>query len=300
VIASPPVQPSSSTTSGTGLGEHDVRRRDGQPGAQRREGRQRAAGGEHHVRRADPRAAAVTTSTPAAPRSTTCRTRVCSKTRAPRSSTRAAGRAPGARLHGRRRRQQHARRGTRATRSVPRTAAASSARTRSAAPCRAATATASSPDAVLRLRRRDDELPAAPEPRVDALALAPGGDRVDRVLGRAGDGQRAVLAEARDQRRQVEPQVLDEPAVAAARPVAAHVGLQDDDPRVGRRPQHVPRRPQPAVAAADHDDVGVQVACERRGGDGRAEQVLLGLVDPPAACRVPHRPRSLAAAGTGA
>ena len=49
------------------------------------------------------------------------------------------------------------------------------------------------------------------------------------------DRQRAVVAEPRAQRRQAQPDVLDEPAVAPARPVPAQAGLEQHDARAGAR-----------------------------------------------------------------
>jgi hypothetical protein len=46
--------------------------------------------------------------------------------------------------------------------------------------------------------------------------------------------------------------------------VTAAAGLEHDDVRVGLRGQHVPGGPEPGVAAADDDDVGLVVALQRR------------------------------------
>ena len=89
-----------------------------------------------------------------------------------------------------------------------------------------------------------------------------------------------VAAEALDQRRQVRPQRLAEAAVAPARAVAAQLGLEHDH----RSAPHaqLPRRPQPGVAAADDDDVGADVAVQRRrrlDATGLGEPVAVGGVD---------------------
>src|SRR5918999_771162 len=100
-----------------------------------------------------------------------------------------------------------------------------------------------------------------PEPGVDALRLAPLADRAHALRRGLAGGQRALVAEALAQRRQVRPQRLAEAAVAAARPVAADRGLEQHhrSARVGQ----VPCRPHPGIAAADDHDIGGQLP---RGG----------------------------------
>ena len=111
---------------------------------------------------------------------------------------------------------------------------------------------------VLRLARRGLDEAGLPEPGVDALGLAPGADRAHAVRRRLAGGQRALVAEPLAQRRQVRPQRLAEPAVAAARAVAADVGLEQHHARAAL--EQVPRRPHAGVAAADDHDVRGQVA----------------------------------------
>ena len=118
--------------------------------------------------------------------------------------------------------------------------------------------------AVLRGRGGDDEVAAGAEPRVDALA-----PRTTRRSPRPTPRRRGRhasapgVAEPRAQRRQVEPQVLGEAAVAPARargrtgrPRAATTRAS------GASSRDVPRGPQAGVAAADDRDVGRDVAVQ--------------------------------------
>ena len=97
------------------------------------------------------------------------------------------------------------------------------------------------------------------------------------------DRERALVADAVAQDRQVVPQRRDEAAVPAARPVPGEPGLEHDD--VERRLEllQLPRGPQPEVAAAHDHDVRGRVARERRRRLDRP-----GLLEPPAVPRVPH------------
>ena len=114
---------------------------------------------------------------------------------------------------------------------------------------------------------RDLEVAGAAEPGIDLLRLAEVLDPVDRVDGGAGDRQRALGAPALAHARQREPHHVAEAAVAPARPLAAALGcLEQDDPRLGLELLQVPGGPHPRVAAADHDDVGVALAGQRRRG----------------------------------
>ena len=66
------------------------------------------------------------------------------------------------------------------------------------------------------------------------------------------------------QDRQVVPERRDEAAVPSARPVPREPGLEHDDVEPGLERLQLPRRPEPEVAAADDDDVRRRVAVERR------------------------------------
>ena len=137
--------------------------------------------------------------------------------------------------------------------------AARSARAGSAA-SRSARARAASFSGVTRLRRRggDDLVDHARRARAPwRRACSPArvnqastpcsehhvADHLDALRGGAADLQRALAAEARDQRRQVRPQRLAEAAVAPARPVAAQLGLEQRRPR---RRAHAAARPSTA------------------------------------------------------
>ena len=63
-------------------------------------------------------------------------------------------------------------------------------------------------------------------------------------------------------RGRVAPQRLAEPAVSAARAMAAHGRLEQQDVQLGLELEEVPGRPHAEVTAADDDDVGRRVALE--------------------------------------
>ena len=137
--------------------------------------------------------------------------------------------------------------------------------------------------AELRLARRDVERRRRAEPRVDAFSLAPLPDPQHPALGRACDVERALVADAVAQDRQVVPERRDEAAVAAARPMPREPRLEDDDVARGLERLQLPRRPQAEVPAPDDHHVGGRVLLERRRGRERP-----GLLEPPAVPRVPH------------
>ena len=147
---------------------------------------------------------------------------------------------------------------------------------------------------VLRRRRRDDELAAAPVVGVDALGLAPRADRIDGLARRAHPGV-AGLAVIGAQRVRAEVHRRDEAAVTAARPVPAAPALEQDHLRVRVGLQQVPRRPHAGVAAADDHDVRGVLALQRR-EDGRVAR----LGDPEPVRVVQHQPRWVATAAATA
>ena len=82
----------------------------------------------------------------------------------------------------------------------------------------------------LRLARGDVERRRGAVPGVDALALAPLADPAHAALGGAHDLERALVADAVAEDRQVVPERRDEAAVPPARPVA-----REARPRARRR-----------------------------------------------------------------
>ena len=136
---------------------------------------------------------------------------------------------------------------------------------------------------ILCRRRRDAQHPALAQPDVDALGLREGAHARDDRLARACDVERGRVAEALSHPRQVRPVAVAEAAVAAARPAAALVGLEDDD--VERRLPLLQRErgPEARETAADDGDVRVRVTRERRRGLA-AEAGGERLVDPPRRC----------------
>ena len=137
---------------------------------------------------------------------------------------------------------------------------------------------------VMRCRGRDLQVAGVPEPGVHPLALAELADPGDGGLGGAGDGERRLRPPAPAHARQREPHHVAEAAVAAARPVPAAAGLEQDDARLRLERLDVPRRPHPRVAAADHDEVGLALTGQRLCRLDRA-----GLLQPVAVRRVLHR-----------
>src|SRR5689334_25209559 len=116
---------------------------------------------------------------------------------------------------------------------------------------------------VLSRSRGDTKHAALAQPRVDALALTDGADAGNDLLTSPRHCARVVVAEALAQRGQVAPVAVDEPAVAAGRPVAADPFLEHD---------HIERRillgqrergPEAGEPAADDRHVGVGVPWKR-------------------------------------
>ena len=169
----------------------------------------------------------------------------------------AAARAPAGRAARSRRRARTASAGSAARRSARCVAASSSATTCSPSPAATVSSiTASWPASVDTIRK-----PFCLNQASTPSRLAPLADRLHALRRGARGGQRALVAEPLAQRRQVRPQRLAEPAVASARPVAAHVRLEDHDARAVAQ---LPGGPHPGVAAADDHDVGVDVTGGRR------------------------------------
>ena len=135
----------------------------------------------------------------------------------------------------------------------------------------------------LRGARSDLDRAAGPVARVDTLLGAERADPVHGTLGGTAYLDRAGVADAVAQDRQVVPERRDEAAVASARPVPREAGIEHDDvePRLERL--QLPRRPEAEVAAADDDHVCRRVALERPGGLDRPR-----LLQPVPVARVPH------------
>ena len=153
----------------------------------------------------------------------------------------------------------------------------------SGAPTAAHASTSSSQSPSCAVARRDLERAAGPVARVDALLGAERADPVHGALGGAAYLDRAGVADAVAQDRQVVPERRDEAAVASARPVPREAGLEHDDVEPGLERLQLPRRPEAEVAAADDDHVCRRVALERPGGLDRPR-----LLEPVAVARVPH------------
>ena len=206
------------------------------------------------------RAPAVSTLTPATPSPRTRSTRACSCTTTPRSISLA--RRPSARRPGCTVAPSGAYTPRRKTgeSQCSRTCAGVSSTSRSPTPSSSAARAEARPTSSCASVGRHPQLAPAPVPRVDALLVAPAPDRLGARLGRACELERRPRAEAVAQRVEAEPGAVAEAAVAAAGPVAAEIGLEQDDACVGRRLEEMPGAPHARVAAADHDDVGADVA----------------------------------------
>jgi hypothetical protein len=96
------------------------------------------------------------------------------------------------------------------------------------------------------------------------VALAEVANPRDDAVARTCDRQRAFVAEALAQSRQVAPVAVDEAAVSPARPEAALLCFEHDHRQVRVALLQGQRRPEPGVAAADDRDVGLELALERR------------------------------------
>ena len=120
------------------------------------------------------------------------------------------------------------------------------------------------------------------EPSVNVVGVAEFADRIDAVGDRATGTNSRFLAVKRDQAVKLVPPTAGEAAVAPARPAAADVLLEHDHLQVGLGLGQVVSGPQAGEAAADDDNVCVDVACQGRAGSRRP----LGrqcLAQPPAA-----------------
>ena len=134
-------------------------------------------------------------------------------------------------------------------------------------------------------RGRGEHVRRVAIPGVDALGLAELADLAHRVRGGVGDRDRVGVAQQLAQPRQRHPERLAEAAVAAARPVAADVGLEQRDLRPGLGREQVPGGPHARVSAPDDRDVHVEIALQRRHRLHRA-----GLLEPPSVRCVAHGP----------
>ena len=129
--------------------------------------------------------------------------------------------------------------------------------------------------------------PPLREPRVDAVGLAPRADLGGGAPARHEQLERIRLAVGGDHVADVPPPAVAEAAVAAARPAAADVGLEQHDVEVRVALLQEPRGPHPRVAAAEDHDVGGRVP--RSGGaSGPANSGMReGLLEPPRSLRGP-------------
>src|SRR5581483_8481036 len=130
---------------------------------------------------------------------------------------------------------------------------------------------------VLARRGGDHEHAALAQPNVGApCGRKRPHSRDDRLAGaREPDG--VLSAEQRHSGRDRRPVAVEEPAVAAARPGAADLRLDEDDPQVRSALPQRERRPEPRIAAPDDDDVGGRLASEGRRLDrlrGGGERLL--------------------------
>ncbi len=137
----------------------------------------------------------------------------------------------------------------------------------------------------MRRRGRDLHVAGGVEPGVNLLLLAELADAPHRCLCRLADRQRRLIAPAAAQRGEREPHRVAKTTVAAARAAAADLlGLEQDDAGTGLELAQVPGRPEPGVAAADDEDVGLALALQARRRLDRT-----GLLDPVAVGIVAHR-----------
>ena len=163
------------------------------------------------------------------------------------------------RLHGRRARGRRRRRGRPARSSGPATSLGAERCDRLRRAELAAGLERRRPGAVVGRRGRDLQVAGAPEPGVDAPAASQNSPiPCDRARRRRGRPPAPPPSPQRSRmRRQREPHRVAEAAVAPARPVAAAVGLEQDDPRLGLQRLRVPGRPEAGEAAADDEHVGL-------------------------------------------
>ena len=141
------------------------------------------------------------------------------------------------------------------------------------------------PDAVLCGGGRQLQVAPAPVPGVHPLLLAEGTDLVDSVLGRLCDEACRRTADALPQGVQAEPHGIDEAAVPAAWPVPAAIRLQHDHLGFRLELRDLPGGPHARVATADHEDVAAQLSLGRR-----QRRALTRLLQPVSVRRVVHRP----------
>ena len=151
-----------------------------------------------------------------------------------------------------------------------RTSAAVSGTSSAAAPSRSQAAVAGEPASLLGGAGRDLEVAGLAKPDVDPTLLRPGADLVDGAGGVLADRQRGAVAEGGGEIVEPVPERVEEARVAAARAGAAGARLEHRDPSIGRAPAKRPRGPQPGVATADDHHVGAVVAPEAGGGGDRA------------------------------
>src|SRR5207342_3310391 len=107
------------------------------------------------------------------------------------------------------------------------------------------------PGPLVPLVRRDREVAAVAEPRVDAVRPAPGADLGRRATARHQQLRRVGVAVGLADVADLLPPPVAEPAVAAARAAAADVGLEQDDVEIGLPLLEEPCGPQPRVPAAE-------------------------------------------------
>ena len=121
------------------------------------------------------------------------------------------------------------------------------------------------PGVVVRRSRRDLKVAAGAVPGVHPLLLAPAPDLPNRVLRRSRQPQRGGVAEALSKRWEAEPHRVHEAAVAPARPRrrSARPPAGPRGPR-GSSSLSEPRRPHSRVSAAHHDHVRGELALQRR------------------------------------
>ena len=284
--SSPPVQPSSSITSGTGSVMHHVARGDREREPEAGEAGGGAVDGEHGGAGAHRSGRASSRSRRRRDR----RTAVRSWSRTPASMTRA--RRPSASRAGctvaavaeERTAEEDRRCAPRGDARRPR-----QRRTSSGAPTPRRPRSTSSQSTELRLARRD--LRACGAARYQAStprARAPRADPAGHARSEARhDLDRARVADAVAQDRQVVPERRDEAAVPPARAVARKAGLEHDDVEPGLERLQLPRRPEPEVAAADDDHVRGRVALERRASARPARPPRATSRSACAACRAP-------------
>ena len=272
------------------LGADDVAGGDREPVAQRRQRPARRVDGEHRHARPDPPAARGRDREPVGHRAHAGRPAALEdRARRGRAAARAARTpaAPGARSRSRARTR---RRGTPASRSAP-------APPRRPGRARVVAVDRLGADAVLRRRRRDAQLAAAPVPRVDALGLAPRADRVDRRARGVGPrGRRRLAVRRRAASGRLRSRLDTKPPLRPLGPCPQRPASSSTTRASGSASSSVPGRPHAGVAAADHDDVGPRVALERR-EHGRAAR----LGDPEAVRVVQHQAKcARSAAATAA